>query len=153
MDRLGHACSEFRPFAEARAEMAFQAPQNIFKGLIGGYGRIKGAPAFIAFIGFEADPRVQEAVGYTGEGLILEATALGLQTCWVGGFFRREAVEACFRLAAGEKVFAVTPVGHAPEALSGAEKLMKGFVNPSTPRHEWRGLFGVNPEPRFSSPP
>jgi hypothetical protein len=27
------------------------------------------------------------------------------------------------------------------------------IVNPSTPRHECRGLFGVNPEPRFSSPP
>ncbi|MCJ7589410.1 MAG: thiamine phosphate synthase, partial [Candidatus Aminicenantes bacterium] len=26
-------------------------------------------------------------------------------------------------------------------------------VNPSTPRHECGGLFGVNPEPRFSSPP
>jgi iron complex transport system substrate-binding protein len=25
-------------------------------------------------------------------------------------------------------------------------------VNPSTPRHECRGLFGVNPEPRFSFP-
>jgi len=128
MDRLGHACSDFRPFAEARAELAVQPTENIFRGIIGGYGRIKGAPAFIAFIGLEADPRVQEAVGYTGEGLILEATALGLQTCWVGGFFRRDAVDACLRLAAGEKVFAVTPVGHAPDVLSGAEKLMKGFV-------------------------
>jgi hypothetical protein len=26
---------------------------------------------------------VQEYVGYTGQGLILEATALGLDTCWV----------------------------------------------------------------------
>ncbi len=126
--RLARACGEFRPFAEARADLVDQAPENIFKGLIGGYGRIKAAPAFIAFIGIEAAPRLQEAVGYTGEGIILESTALGLQTCWVGGFFRREAAEACLRLAAGERILAVTPVGHAPEALAGAEKLMKGLV-------------------------
>ena len=29
----------------------------------------------------------------------------------------------------------------------------KARVNPSTPRHECRGLLRVNPEPRFSSPP
>ncbi|HHY93759.1 MAG TPA: nitroreductase, partial [Firmicutes bacterium] len=29
-------------------------------------------------------------MGYTGEAVVLEATALGLATCWVGGFFRPE---------------------------------------------------------------
>ncbi len=30
---------------------------------------------------------------------------------------------------------------------------VRARVNPLTPRHESRGLFGVNPEPRLSSPP
>ena len=66
---------------------------KVFRGMIGSYGRINGAPAFIAFIGDMQSQYVQEEVGYTGEGIILEATALGLGTCWVGGFFKPDVVK------------------------------------------------------------
>jgi len=49
------------------------SPETVFKGAIGPYGKIKGAPAFVAFIGHMENPYVQEQVGYTGEGIILEA--------------------------------------------------------------------------------
>jgi len=76
-----------------RVEIVNQSPEDVFKGAIGSYGKIKGAPAYAAFIGNQEDANIQEKVGYIGECLILEATSMGLATCWVGGFFRRALVE------------------------------------------------------------
>ncbi len=101
--------------------------KDIFKGIVGGYGKVNGAPAFIAFIGDMRAPSVQEEVGYTGEGVILEATALGLNTCWVAGFFRPESVASLVEIKDNERVLAVTPVGYASAVESLAERLMTGF--------------------------
>ena len=101
--------------------------KDIFKGVVGGYGKISGAPAFIAFIGDMRAPSVQEKVGYTGEGVILEATTLGLNTCWVGGFFKPETVASLVEIKDNERVLAVTPVGYASRSESFAERLMTGF--------------------------
>jgi hypothetical protein len=120
-------CEGFRPFPEARAELIPGSPDKIFKGAIGPYGKIKGAPAAIAFVGDMTDPHIQEKVGYMGEGIILEATAMDLATCWVGGFFRPKAVASFIRIEANEKVLAVTPVGHAVDGLATEEKIMTGF--------------------------
>ncbi len=100
---------------------------DIFKGIIGGYGKVSGSPAFIAFIGDMRASSVQEEVGYTGEGIILEATTLGLNTCWVAGFFRPENVASLVEIKDNERVLAVTPVGYASRFESLAERLMTGF--------------------------
>jgi nitroreductase len=128
LSRLDWVCREFRPFPEVRAELVKSSPEAVFKGLIGNYGRVKGAMVYMAFIGKMASPLVQEAAGYTGEGVILEATAIGLATCWVGGFFRRDAVRRQVVLQEGERVLAVTPVGYAPERKDRKEKFLSGAV-------------------------
>jgi hypothetical protein len=148
LNRLSDACQNFRPFSEARAVLVDQPSDRVFLGFIGSYGKIEKAPGYIAFIGDMDSPRVQEAVGYTGEGIILEATALGIGTCWVGGFFRLEAVENQITVAKNERILAVTPVGIPLDSFSFQEKLMTGFgfmhkrkqlselVN-GTPKHQW----------------
>jgi nitroreductase len=120
-------CASFRPFEDARAVFLTQSPEDIFRGAIGAYGKIRGAPGFIAFIGDEESDTVHEHVGYTGEGIILELEAIGLNSCWVGGTFRPKIVEQLFELGETEKVLAVTPVGKAPKKLSLEERLMAGF--------------------------
>jgi len=85
----------------------------VFKGAIGSYGKIKGAPAYVAFIGKLEDPNIQEKVGYIGECLILEATSMGLATCWVGGFFRPDVVSKHITIRQNERVLAVSPLGYA----------------------------------------
>ena len=101
--------------------------KDVFKGILGSYGKVSGAPAFIAFIGDMRASSVQEEVGYTGEGIILEATALGLNTCWVAGFFRPEIVASLIEIKDNERVLAVTPVGYAGGLESLGERLMTGF--------------------------
>ena len=112
----------------ARIVFRNQDPDEVFSGAIGTYGKIKDAPAYTAFIGDIRDPNVQEKVGYLGECFILEATALGLATCWVGGFFRPETVARQISIESYEKVLAVTPVGFTESNYSLAEKMLSGMA-------------------------
>lgn len=124
LDRL---CLQFR-FPEARAELVLDPSGVIFKGAVGSYGKIKGAPAYLAFIGDLGFPHYQEKVGYLGEGFVLEATRLGLATCWVGGFFRPEVVARQIHIDPGEKVLAVTPLGTAGQNYTLEEKILSGIA-------------------------
>lgn len=125
---MRRVCREFRPFPQARAELLTQNVKSILSGLRGSYGLIKGATALIAFIGDTSDPHVQEKVGYTGEGIILEATARGLDTCWVAGTFRRKATSSLLGIASNERVIAVTPVGYALEDRSFGERILPTII-------------------------
>lgn len=124
---LEAVCRDFRPFPHARAALVNKPPVDIYRGIIGGYGKISGAGTFIAFIGDMGASSVHEETGYTGEGIILEATALGLNTCWVGGLFRSKDVASLVDLKKNERVLAVTPVGYAVKTQSPGERLMTGF--------------------------
>jgi nitroreductase len=79
---------------------------------VGTYGLIVGPPAFVAGV-VRRKPFACVDFGYCMEGVILRATELGLDTCWIGGVFDRGGV--VHALAAGEDEFApaTTPVGHA----------------------------------------
>ena len=127
LSALEKVCKQFVPFAGARSCLIAEPEHDIFKGLVGGYGKIQDAPAYIAFIGNMDRVSVQEEVGYTGEGIILEATALGLDTCWVGGFFNPEKVGKQIDIASNERILAITPIGYAREFETFQEKLFSGF--------------------------
>ncbi len=127
LEQMNYVCREFHPFQHARAILVTESSDKVFKGIIGSFGKVKNAPAFIAFIGNMESSYVQEQVGYTGEGIILEAQALGLSTCWVGGFFKKRVVQSLIEINNTEKVIAVTPVGYAVKNLAFEEKLMTGF--------------------------
>ena len=124
-DGLDRRFSAFRPFPGARVALVSRPPEAVLRGLVGNYGRITGAPAYAAFIGETDAPGVHAAVGYAGEALILEATALGLATCWVSGFFRPDAVRAHIAVAPSERVFAVTPIGHVSEGYTGRDRIYR----------------------------
>lgn len=124
---LKSICDGFRPFSNTRAVLIKENVDDIFKGVIGAYGKVKDALLAIAFIGDMNDIHVQEKTGYIGEGIILEATALGLSTCWVAGFFKPQVVTSIIKMEKDEKILAVTPVGYAVEEETMEEKLVTGF--------------------------
>ena len=66
--------------------------------------------AVIADTAFQ-DPKT--LAGITGEAFVLEATSLGVATCWVAGNFRRSACE--IPLYEGEQIFAIIPFGLAED--------------------------------------
>jgi len=128
-------------FAHRRGDRAtMAAPGMLMAKVVGPYGRITGAPSALAFAGRVAsdemlddgdagdrqiaDFAIEEQIGYTGEAAVLEATALGLDTCWVAGLFSPSTSEALIGAETHEMVFAVSPLGHAAGDLSGRERYM-----------------------------
>jgi nitroreductase len=84
---------------------------------IGTYGLIVGPRAFVAGVVRRA-PLACVDFGYCMEGIILRATELGLDTCWIGGVFGRGAIARALDARRGEFVPATSPVGHAAEKPS-----------------------------------
>jgi len=126
--KIENMCEIFRPFKEVRAVFVNTATEHICKGIIGSYGKIKGAPAYLAFIGDTSCPNIYEMVGYAGEGLILEATSMGLGTCWISGTFNPKAVEENIELYENERVFAVSPIGYITHELSFDQRLFSKLI-------------------------
>ncbi|MGY5860656.1 MAG: nitroreductase family protein [Candidatus Thorarchaeota archaeon] len=113
---IENVCTEFTPFSGVRSVVVREPANDVFKGAVGQYFfKVTKAPYYIAFIGDMTETNVQASAGYIGEGVILEATALGLNTCWVGGFYKREAVLKQIDLTENEKLLAITPIGYSEE--------------------------------------
>ncbi len=115
-DRIEKVCNDFRPFPGARAVLVRDPAKEVFKGAVGEFFyKVTETPYYITFIGDMDAPNVQAIMGYLGEGIILEATALGLNTCWVGGFYRPQEVMKQIDIAEGERVLGITPIGYSKE--------------------------------------
>lgn len=117
---------EFRPSGIARTIVLREAPEAIFTGIVGAYGRVSGSPSALAIVGSAGATGAEECAGYTGEGVVLEATRLGLDTCWIGGTFNASKLGAAIGLASGERLFCVSPLGYAQQSLSFAERTVFG---------------------------
>ncbi len=122
-----------------RIELVLMEDGGLFKGLVGGYGKIQGMPAYIAFVGDQRDPHVSTKVGYYGEGMILEATGLGLDTCWVYATFDRTQVNQQLALAEHERVIAVSPIGLSTAGYGSTDRIFK-FLSQSKKRRSLNDL-------------
>lgn len=105
----------------------------------GTYGVIKGARQFIVGA-VEKQTRCMEDYGFCMEKAILQATALGLGTCWLGGTFKRTGFAAKIRLADDELLPAITPVGYASDKRSLIDHAFR-FAAGSNRRKPWEELF------------
>lgn len=114
--RIEKVCNDFRQFPGARAVLVKDSGKEVFKGAVGEFFyKVTETPYYIVFIGDMNVPNVQAITGYLGEGVILEATALGLNTCWVGGFYRQEAVVKQIDLKDNERILGITPIGYSKD--------------------------------------
>lgn len=106
---------------------------------LGTYGVIKNAPFFLVGA-VEANTRAMEDFGYVFESIILKATELGLQTCWLGGTFQRERFSETLVIAVNEVVPAVSPVGYARARRSLVDATFRAVAG-SKQRKPWDELF------------
>ena len=128
LESMAACCERFQPYAGCRTALV-RAPQvDVFTGIVGSYGKVTGAPHVLVFIGDKSDPYADQHVGLTGEAAVLEAAALGLDTCWIGGFFNAEKVGRIVDLSPGERVYAVSPLGLARDSESRTEKTMRSMA-------------------------
>lgn len=131
---LRELCERFRLAPGARVALV-EGSGGVFTGLgdsVGGaYGRVEGAPWTAAIV---APDGADVEAGYVGEALVLEATRLGLGTCWVAGMFDRDAAARLADPGPGERVVAVTPVGYPLERKAMVERLMSAAVRSAARR-------------------
>lgn len=91
--------------------------EKLFRPMFLWYGKITGASCFAAFVA--SQEAGAHSLGYMGEAFILEATALGLGTCWVGASYHKALAKSVLPLQEGERIVAVTPLGIAAESYAG----------------------------------
>ncbi len=95
----------------------------------------QNAVNYIALVGSKKrDP--QEALGYCGQMLVLKAQAIGLNTCWVAGSYRKGKVKAA--IGKGEKLYAVIALGYGetPGKLH-KERPMEKRMKAPQPAPDW----------------
>ena len=78
----------------------------------GVYGLVRGAPHLLVGLIPEDTPENRIDLGYVLERVVLEATRLGLATCWMTGSYRPDRAARAIRLRPGERVAAVVALGY-----------------------------------------
>ncbi len=104
------------------------------------YGVIRNATTFVAGAIDPAQPGATFDFGHCLERVILEATRLGLGTCWLGGTFRTGPFASRMSLPERFQIPCVTPVGHGAERRTLLEKTFR-FMAGSDRRKPWSELF------------
>jgi nitroreductase len=96
---------------------------NLFSA--GSYGMIRGARFYLAALVRKSEPRRWEDAGFALEAMILQATALGLGSCWIGGVFDRKRFGRALGIRADEQLPAVAAVGRPAPRPSLRERLVR----------------------------
>jgi len=89
---------------------------------IGTYGVLKNVPAFIGGVCQNTTESIID-FGYVFEHIILNFTAQGFGTCWLGGTFKRRNYRKV--LEDTEVIPAISPIGYIAPKRSLVEKLMR----------------------------
>ena len=146
LDRLEHLTQNFQIWRAsdslclARAVLLCNSEtsppiQRLFSGIIGSYGQIETPPCALLFvINPSAEPDKRDdvppsmnawcAAGYVGQAMVLEATRLGLATCWVTGSFKPKIAQTLHNLKPGEKIIGASPLGYPRPKKNVTEKLL-----------------------------
>ncbi len=100
-----------------------QLIQNSPETFAKSYCGIKGADSFFAIVGNEEETYLLEKAGYYGERLVLEATRLGLGTCWISVTYDRDKCPCVVRR--GQKLVMVIAVGEIAEEANHEDEFGK----------------------------
>lgn len=107
-----------------------------FDCLLSKIGRFSNVRNYIAAIG-KKGPDLEENCGYFGEKIVLEAQRIGLNTCWVGGTYKK--IHKFFSLRPDDKVVLVIAIGYGvPKELKPRPtKKLPDVVSDSDPKPSW----------------
>ncbi len=89
--------------------------KRVLTFMIGSYGLIQNAPHLLVGVLSTDSEEAHIDLGYVLEQVVLEATRLGLGTCWITGTFDAESAGEVVGLAPGELVGAVCALGYPKE--------------------------------------
>ena len=104
------------------------------------YGQFSGVRNYLVMAGPKGKES-EEKIGYYGEGLVLLAQTLGLNSCWVGLTYKK--IPGTFTLREGEVVHCVIALGYgASEGVQHPMKPLDSFSEAPADAPDWF-LYGV----------
>lgn len=118
-----------------------------FKGFKVSYGIFKGVRNYIALIGKRNDPDRLEKEGYFGEKIVLEATWMGLATCWIGTSYDKTLCTC--KIEPDETLDLVIAVGYSEKKYGFKEKMMSNMMHRNTKKLEAIMACDVEPPEWF----
>lgn len=89
--------------------------QRVLTFMIGSYGLVQNAPHLLVGILPGNSDRARIDLGFVMEQVVLEATRLGLGTCWITGTYDPGQARDAVELRPGEVAAAVCALGHPTE--------------------------------------
>lgn len=89
-------------------QLCLNEPQA-FSGIMAKYGNFKNVSNYIALVGKKTDD-LPQLCGYYGEKIVLKATQLGLNTCWVAATYSKHKTIA--KVNDGENLLLVISLGY-----------------------------------------
>lgn len=87
----------------------FTEEPRAFDSFTARYGQFQGVRNYLMMSGKKASD-LEERVGYYGQRIVLKATTLGLQSCWVGLTYNKRAVKR--HLGSDEKLVCAIALGY-----------------------------------------
>ncbi|MFN2363457.1 MAG: nitroreductase family protein [Halarsenatibacteraceae bacterium] len=99
--------------------------ERIIKNIFGFYGLISGAWSYAVILANKSAENYQVQAGYAGEALVLKATAMEIDTCWIGGFYNSDKIEKELELPQNHAIMSVIALGEAKAKKTISEKIMK----------------------------
>lgn len=109
-DKMKRAIEQLIARSNEKSGLNFQLvteEPKAFGSFLVHYGKFKGVRNYIVLAGGKG---TEQACGYFGEKIVLEAQRLGLNTCWVALTFRK--IHHAFTLREGDKVHCVIAIGY-----------------------------------------
>lgn len=99
----------------AESGLSIQLVQNSQDTFTKSYIGVKGASCFIAMVGNADEQYLLEKVGYYGEKVVLEATRLGLGTCWLNITYDEDKCPC--EVGPNQKLVMIISVGESAEEI------------------------------------
>ena len=113
---------------------------NAFDSFMAHYGSFKNVKNYIAIVGKKGKD-FEEQCGDWGEKVVLKATQLGLNTCWVALTFSKG--KTVYQVEKGEKLCCVIALGYGEtQGVPHKNKPMESLCKTDRPMPEWfkRGM-------------
>ena len=81
-----------------------------FPSLLAHYGMFRNAKNYIALVGKSSMPDLRGVCGYYGQRLVLAAQRMGLNTCWIGGSYKKKKTGA--EIGPDEELVCIIAIGY-----------------------------------------
>ena len=132
-ESLNDAIGKYNALSGLNIQLVLEEPKAFSTGMWK-YGQFSGVMNYLVMAGPKTKES-EEAIGYYGEQLVLQAQTLGLNTCWVGLTYKK--IPGTFTLRDGDIVHCVISLGYGT---------IPGVQHPQKPAENFYESDGVPPE-------